>query len=906
MSKILPDGFVNTDIFSDFSVFTLNNTIIGQYAGKIIKGNNNVIIGNNACQIGININNSTFIGAKVGSKIINADNIISIGEDNSKFKTLSNIVNLGFNNDLNESSNIIKISNDRPILSISNIGFQNNGKSQILIGNYNSNIDNLINIGTSNISTINNSIIIGNSIINDRFILNIDNILCKSIENEKEVIYIACGAYKNIPIILGSSNNFSNFSSLNNLNFNKNFITSIFKIKNTNNYSISFKTNANIDLIYNFPKLPNYDYSYLTTDYNGNLNWIPIQNDMIEIINSSADIICKDLNAINIIGDGRYISSINIKLTNNTTDNLKEGIKNLYSSLELITNVLYNYLLFITTNDINEGKKNLFFSIDKYSSNFKLNLNEFTTDHLNIIERTENTIKYYSFNDYITNSYDYFLLTTTDYLKQGKSNIYLDSNKFNINFDTIKEGISNLYFNSTKYNYLISSNFLLKTTDDFKEGSSNIYYNSEITNFYINSNFNNLTTDNLIEGSNNLFLNFRNIYKYLSNDYPNTDQINNGIYNDFFNNISNLNKYPLISDNIREGKSNLYYKNQNDLIKLLTTISTTDNFKEGEKNFFYYEDRGISNFVSNIPNVIKTTDILIQGTSNKFIENNFYNNDLQINGFLKTNNLTIIDNPINFSIGIENNDLVPKIGQNTEVFNIYDYDHLFLNSHLSNIEIYYSNANPYSINPKVPFIIINNYVGVNTSNPKYNLDVDGTINCSDLIINNVNYSNISVNYDNLRNKLDIYNGKYRNIGIGTTNPIQKLHVVGNIIATGTISASFSDIRLKNKIKNIEKPFEIINNLEPFYYTPNELAKSYGFINDKKEIGLNAQEVFKFLPEIVSIAPFDLDENNKSKSGNNYLTISYERLVPILIQGLKDLKIEINDLKKRLNINGNEN
>ena len=67
-----------------------------------------------------------------------------------------------------------------------------------------------------------------------------------------------------------------------------------------------------------------------------------------------------------------------------------------------------------------------------------------------------------------------------------------------------------------------------------------------------------------------------------------------------------------------------------------------------------------------------------------------------------------------------------------------------------------------------------------------------------------------------------------------------------------------------------------------------------------KIGLNAQEVNKVLPEIVKIAPFDLDNNNQSKSGKYYLTISYEKLVPILIEGIKELKKEIDFLKLYIN------
>ena len=53
-----------------------------------------------------------------------------------------------------------------------------------------------------------------------------------------------------------------------------------------------------------------------------------------------------------------------------------------------------------------------------------------------------------------------------------------------------------------------------------------------------------------------------------------------------------------------------------------------------------------------------------------------------------------------------------------------------------------------------------------------------------------------------------------------------------------------------------------------------------------------------MPEIVKIAPFDSDINHNSKSGDNYLTVSYERLVPVLIEAIKELKKEINLLKEK--------
>ena len=130
------------------------------------------------------------------------------------------------------------------------------------------------------------------------------------------------------------------------------------------------------------------------------------------------------------------------------------------------------------------------------------------------------------------------------------------------------------------------------------------------------------------------------------------------------------------------------------------------------------------------------------------------------------------------------------------------------------------------------------------------------------------------------------------LGIGTATPATSLHVVGEIVATNNITSYYSDERLKTRISNIDEPLKIINNLNGFYYIPNELALINGIINTGKEIGLSAQEVQKVLPEIVKIAPFDLetdnDGNKKSKSGENYLTMSYERLAPVFVEAIKEL------------------
>jgi hypothetical protein len=140
-----------------------------------------------------------------------------------------------------------------------------------------------------------------------------------------------------------------------------------------------------------------------------------------------------------------------------------------------------------------------------------------------------------------------------------------------------------------------------------------------------------------------------------------------------------------------------------------------------------------------------------------------------------------------------------------------------------------------------------------------------------------------------------------NVGIGITNPVTKLHLVGDIAATGNITAYYSDERLKTITSNITNSMEIIDNLNGFYYIPNELAKQNGIYHNKQEIGLSAQQVKKVLPDLVSLAPFDLmmsdDGKIISKSGENYLTISYDRLAPIFVESLKHLNNQVLSLKE---------
>jgi hypothetical protein len=84
------------------------------------------------------------------------------------------------------------------------------------------------------------------------------------------------------------------------------------------------------------------------------------------------------------------------------------------------------------------------------------------------------------------------------------------------------------------------------------------------------------------------------------------------------------------------------------------------------------------------------------------------------------------------------------------------------------------------------------------------------------------------------------------------------------------------------------------------FNANDLAATYGYTNQSQQVGVIAQQVELILPQIVVPAPFDigrdLDGNEFSISGENYKTVQYEKLVPLLIEAIKELTIEVNKLK----------
>ena len=174
-------------------------------------------------------------------------------------------------------------------------------------------------------------------------------------------------------------------------------------------------------------------------------------------------------------------------------------------------------------------------------------------------------------------------------------------------------------------------------------------------------------------------------------------------------------------------------------------------------------------------------------------------------------------------------------------------------------------------------------VGVNKPNPSYTLDVSGDVNFSGTLRQNGNVFTGGGGAQWTTAGSTIYY-TLGNVGVGTNNPsAYTLQVQGTLGVSGDITALYSDERLKTKTGTLVSALDKVTSLETFTYRTNELALSLGFEDDYQRVGVSAQQVQKVLPEAVRPAPFDAN----NQSGQNYLTVQYEKLVPLLIEALKE-------------------
>jgi len=95
---------------------------------------------------------------------------------------------------------------------------------------------------------------------------------------------------------------------------------------------------------------------------------------------------------------------------------------------------------------------------------------------------------------------------------------------------------------------------------------------------------------------------------------------------------------------------------------------------------------------------------------------------------------------------------------------------------------------------------------------------------------------------------------------------------------------FSDDRLKDKEGPITNALDTVNSLNGFYYCGNEQGRPLG-VGLQRELGLSAQDIERVVPEALGSPAL------------GFLTVRYERLVPLLVEAIKDLNKKIDRLEK---------
>ena len=129
------------------------------------------------------------------------------------------------------------------------------------------------------------------------------------------------------------------------------------------------------------------------------------------------------------------------------------------------------------------------------------------------------------------------------------------------------------------------------------------------------------------------------------------------------------------------------------------------------------------------------------------------------------------------------------------------------------------------------------------------------------------------------------NYQVNSLGVGTAAS----GTAGEIRATNNVTAYYSDERLKTKVGDIQDPLAKVREIKTMLYHANEVAVALGYDASIVEVGVTAQSVQAVQPEAVAPAPID----------EKYLTVRYERLVPLLVEAIKALDAKVDALAKEL-------
>jgi hypothetical protein len=284
--------------------------------------------------------------------------------------------------------------------------------------------------------------------------------------------------------------------------------------------------------------------------------------------------------------------------------------------------------------------------------------------------------------------------------------------------------------------------------------------------------------------------------------------------------------------------------------------------------------------------VYKNGNMDLAGTLNKTL---IMQESIEINAGGTGNRFSLVD----FHSDDTYSDFAFRILRNTGVNGSTDIIHrgtgnLNLNTY-ENSSIVFSTWNSEAMRIKG----LNGFVGINTNNPVYMLDVAGSMNL------NKGISGSGALYVNGAEAI-WFNGTYYSWGYGSTynafnsktiigstgNPgSYMLWVNGNAYSTGTWGSS--DIRWKKDIVGLGSMIDKVTLLQgvTFKWRKDEFPEMN--FDESAQIGLVAQDVEKIFPELVKT------------DDKGYKAVAYDKLSVILLEGMKDQQKEIKSQQEQI-------
>ena len=326
------------------------------------------------------------------------------------------------------------------------------------------------------------------------------------------------------------------------------------------------------------------------------------------------------------------------------------------------------------------------------------------------------------------------------------SNIFITSNLFEIR--------SNLIMNETnsKFNNFTSNQFSTNGNNIFFNLTGNIGIGSTIPKEKLDINGNLNINGNIIPNSCNLFdLGSSNLkWKDLYISEIHLDNLNINSSNNLLN-IKDDNNGDFIGINLNQIRLNS--NNNFGDIKIDTNgdLMINNKFLVGLNNNFDFSNIIFSNVLSNSSNSLITsindkynslnTDVIPIGSSNRFITNDIYNRNVNFTGIVTASNiiasnLNVIGDTAVFNTTIYQTEQLQIINDTTATAMIVKQ----INPNNNIAEFYYNNNLGVVINS-------NGNIGIGVSNPQQKLEVSGTINTSAMNIGGVNLTTIITSND---------------------------------------------------------------------------------------------------------------------------------------------------------------